>query len=292
MATFTTPEPITVRLDLFIADVRLIASTRSDTVVDVQPRNAARNSDVKAAELTRVEYSNGQLLIKGPKQRVRLGIGSSEAIDVTVQLPADSHVQGEITVGGLRADGALGDVHFETGVGDIIIDRSMSLALKTGSGDITAGRALGQTNVTTGAGSVRIREISGTAVIRNTNGSTHIGDAAGNLRLLSAHGSISIDRTAAAVVAKTASGSILINDLERGSVQLETTYGALEVGIRNGTAAWLDVSSQRGGVHNSLRADTPRDSDATAQVRARTTYGDIVIRRSAKAVSQPRNKPK
>ena len=58
------------------------------------------------------------------------------------------------------------------------------------------------------------------------------------------------------------------------------TIGDLEVGIREGTAAWLDVNSQFGRVHNALEAaDAPETSVETVEVRARTSVGDIVIRR-------------
>lgn len=57
--------------------------------------------------------------------------------------------------------------------------------------------------------------------------------------------------------------------------------GDVEVGIRAGTAAWLDVSSGAGTVHNALdSASGPEQSDETVQIRAHTAYGDIVLRRS------------
>ena len=66
----------------------------------------------------------------------------------------------------------------------------------------------------------------------------------------------------------------------RGGQVLETKIGDLEVGIREGTAAWLDVHSRFGQLHNSLEAaDTPEKAAATVDVRARTSVGEIVIRR-------------
>ena len=69
MPTFDTPEPISVTIDLAVGDVRIIASDRADTVVDVRPSDASNEDDVKAAEQTRVEYADGQLLVKAPKLR-------------------------------------------------------------------------------------------------------------------------------------------------------------------------------------------------------------------------------
>ena len=70
----------------------------------------------------------------------------------------------------------------------------------------------------------------------------------------------------------------------RGSVGLETKLGDLEVGIREGTAAWLDVQCDRGQVHNMLDAsDAPEPSTGTVEVRARTSVGEIAIRRAEMA---------
>ena len=61
---------------------------------------------------------------------------------------------------------------------------------------------------------------------------------------------------------------------------LETKMGDLEVGIPEGTAAWLDVRATAGRVRNSLdAADAPEPSAETAEVRARTVVGDVLIRR-------------
>ena len=62
---------------------------------------------------------------------------------------------------------------------------------------------------------------------------------------------------------------------------METSYGAIEVGIREGTAAWLDVSSGSGQVRNTLTAsETPEQTEDTVKVRARTSYGNIDVRRA------------
>ncbi len=60
----------------------------------------------------------------------------------------------------------------------------------------------------------------------------------------------------------------------RGEVRLETSYGAIEVGVREGTAAWLDVQSSGGLVRNMLTASgSPAGTEETAKVHARTRPG-------------------
>ena len=59
------------------------------------------------------------------------------------------------------------------------------------------------------------------------------------------------------------------------------SYGAVTVGIPTGTAAYLDVRSDHGRVRSELgRAAEPRPDTERAAVRARTSYGDITIRRA------------
>ena len=57
--------------------------------------------------------------------------------------------------------------------------------------------------------------------------------------------------------------------------------GDLDIGIAEGTAAWLEIEHQFGHVRNMLdTASRPDESDETVEVRGRTSYGDITIRRS------------
>jgi DUF4097 and DUF4098 domain-containing protein YvlB len=281
MPTYETLEPISVTIALVVGDLRITASNRRDTVVLVSPNDASKESDVRAAEQTRVEYSEGRLLIRAPKSwRHYSPFGGHESIDVAIELPAGSRVEAEAAVGDIRCDGRLGECRFTTGVGNIRLDETGPVHLSTSAGSVTVDRIGGRAEIT-GSGQVRIGEVDGPAVIKNVNGVTWVGEVKGDLRCNAANGDITIDRALGAVAAKTANGAVRIGEVVRGSVELVTAYGELEVGIREGTAALLDVRSQFGSVRNSLTAsDGPQTSDQTVEVRARTSFGDIVIRRS------------
>jgi DUF4097 and DUF4098 domain-containing protein YvlB len=283
MPTFDTPEPISATISLGVGDARITAGDRNDTVVVVSPSDSSKESDVKAAQQTRVEYSRGALLIKAPKQWRQyspFSSGNSGSVDVAIELPAGSQIAGDAAMADFRCDGRLGACRFTTATGAIRLDQTGPLRLTTSTGSITVDRAVGRTEVT-GAGEVRIREIDGTAVIKNVNGDTWIGEVTGDLRCSAANGDITVDRAHATVGAKTANGDVRIGEVAHGAVMLATAAGEVEVGIRAGTAALLDVRSQFGSVHNSLAAsEGPEPTDTTVQVRARTSYGDIVIRRS------------
>ena len=243
---------------------------------------------MRAAEQTRVEYSPGRLLVKAPRGWQRFSpFGPGGSVDVAIELPAGSSVHGDASVANLRGEGRLGECRFTTATGNIWLDSTGPVRLSTGVGSVTVERAVGQAEVTA-AGEVRIREIDGAAVIKNLNGRTWVGEVSGDLRCNAANGDISVDRAHAAVEANTANGSIRVGEVARGSVALETAFGELEVGIRKGTAALLDVRSRFGRVRNSLEAsDGPGPSEETVEVRARTSYGDIVIRRARPAHDEP-----
>jgi DUF4097 and DUF4098 domain-containing protein YvlB len=280
MPTFDTPNPISATIELASGDVRVNAADRAQTTVTVLPTDAASGEDRKAAEQTRVEYAAGHLLIKAPKPRSWIPRSTGASITVTVELPAGSQVNGDAGLADFTCEGPLGQTRIKTGMGRIRIDHAATLSLKTGVGDISVDQVTGHADVTAGSGEVRLRALDSSAVVKNSNGDTWVGLAAGDVRVSAANGDIAVDRSEASVGAKSANGDVRLGEVVRGSVVLETRLGDLEVGIPEGTAAYLDLRATAGRVRNGLEAaDAPGSGDETAEVRARTVAGDVVIRR-------------
>ena len=283
MPTFDTPEPISVTVEFGVGDLRIVASDRTDTMVEVRPSDPAKKADMTAAEQTRVEYAGGRLLIKAPKNwRHYTPRGGGESIDVQVELPAGSQLRGETGVAALRCRGRLGECRYKTGIGDIQLDQAGAVQLRTGVGDITVEQAGGDAELTTGSGSVRIDGIDGTAVVKNSNGDTWIGRVTGDLRVNAANGRISVDQASATVAAKSANGDVRLGEVAHGVVLAQTAFGKVEIGIRDGAAAWLDLNTRYGTVRNDLdAAERPGPGEDAVEVRARTAFGDITIHRSS-----------
>jgi hypothetical protein len=280
MPAFDTPEPVEIHIDIAMGDVRIVAADRRDAVVDVHPSDASDDEDRKAAELTRVHHADGHLIVKGPKLRSWLSRRGGGSVDVTLEVPAGSGLHGAAGSADFACDGTLGDVRVRTGVGHVRLDGVASLSVKSGTGDITVDHATGSVEITTASGDVRLREVEGSAVVKNSNGDTWIGVAGGDLRVNSANGAIVVDLARGTTVAKSANGDVRLREVARGSVVLETAMGDVEVGIREGTAAHLDVSAVAGHVLNDLEASTdPGGAGQRVKIRARTTMGDIAIRR-------------
>ena len=218
--------------------------------------------------------------MKAPRLRSWRPRSDGGSVSVTIELPSESQVRGTGQFADFHCDGLLADCRFKTGMGRVQLDRVGALSVKTGLGDIDVDRVTGHADVATGSGDVRLSELADSAVIKNSNGDTWVGAAAGELRLSAANGSIAVDRARAGVVASR-SGDVRLGEAVGGSVVLETRLGDVEVGVRDGTAAWLDVRAAAGRVQNALEAaDTPSAAEDAVEVRARTSAGDIVIRRS------------
>jgi DUF4097 and DUF4098 domain-containing protein YvlB len=284
MPSFPTPAPITVVLNLPVGDVRLAASERDDTVVLVGPSDSDRDQDQQAAKQARVEYADGTLEIRVPKQRGLGMFGTPGSVDVTIDLPSGSRLQADTAMAAIRATGRLGACRVTSATGDIELDGTGPLELKTSAGHIAVQHVAGDADVSTGSGRVRLGRIDGAAVIKNSNGDIRVGEVTGELRAKTADGDVSIGRTSAGVTASTAKGDIRAAGITRSAASLSTGFGDIEIGIEAGTAARLDVHTRFGAVRNQLEgADRPEPSDETAEVRARTSYGDIVIRRAAPA---------
>ncbi|RGC66727.1 hypothetical protein C5N14_21925 [Micromonospora sp. MW-13] len=282
MPNFETPEPISVTLELgVVGDVRIAASDRTDTVVEVRPSDETDESDVKAAQQVRVDYTNGTLRVTGPKARAFDFSRKTRSVDVSIELPSGSQVSAEMQVGDVRCAGRLGECRLKTSAGNFWLERTGPLRLDTSAGHVTADGITGNAEISTGSGKVQIGEVEGTAVVKNSNGETAIDAVTGDLRVRAANGDIHVERAGAGVDAKTSNGSIRLGEVVRGSVVLGTAMGNLDVGIAAGTAAWLEVNTAFGHVRNLLEnATRPDEADETVEVRGRTSYGDITIHRS------------
>jgi Putative adhesin len=280
MPAFDTPEPISLEIDLVVGDVRITAGARDDTTVEVRPTDPGHDQDVRAAEQTRVERTAAGILVRAPRPRTLGLFGKPGSVDVIIGLPAGSQVRGEASVAAFRTTGPLGECRIKT-VGAIQLDQVGPAHLRTGAGGIEVTRARGPAEVSTGTGRIALGEVDGPAVVSSSNGEIRIGAVTGDLRVRSANGTISVGQAAAGVDARTANGEIRIGEVISGLAVLRTSSGEIEVGVSAGTAARLDLYTQHGRVLNELtEADGPGAGDQVAELQARTSYGDIVIRRS------------
>ncbi|MCY0917425.1 DUF4097 family beta strand repeat-containing protein [Streptomyces sp. H27-G5] len=180
MLKFDTTAPISAVLDIPAGRIRFIAADRADTAVEVLPEDASKGRDVKAAEQITVDYRDGVLRIETASAKSRILGTSSGSVEVTVQLPAGSHVEAKTAAGEFRGVGRLGDVTFEGAQGTVKLDETASARLTLLAGDISVGRLAGPAHLTTQKGDLHIAEaVSGTVELRTEAGDISVGAARG-----------------------------------------------------------------------------------------------------------------
>jgi DUF4097 and DUF4098 domain-containing protein YvlB len=286
-STFNTPTPITIDLDLYVADVRIAASDRADTVVGVRPSDPGKAADVKAAENTRVEYDEATrtltVVTRKPRNRfVNFSSKRPESIDLLIEVPTDSDVRGEAEVGDFKSVGVLGTFQLKNGVGALRLAQIGPASLRSGVGEISVEEVSGAAEVNCGSGVVRLGAVDGTADVSNSNGKVRIGVVTGAARVKSANGVVQVDRALSDITASASNGQVQIGEVVRGKVTATSKNGSVEVGVREGSAAWLELDTNVGRVYNELdSADAPDAGEPVdkVEIHASTKLGDVTIRR-------------
>ncbi|MEE6166268.1 MULTISPECIES: DUF4097 family beta strand repeat-containing protein [unclassified Mycolicibacterium] len=265
METFHTPEPISADVEVVAGVVRVSASNRDDTIVEVAPRDPSRPSDVRIAEQARIDYRDGALTVSAGRRILSLGRGGAVRIDIA--LPAGSRLKVSSASADTEADGSYSDCRFATASGDVRVDTvSGNLKADSASGDIAIGRLVGDARIATASGDARIDHVEGDVTFQAASGNLGVGTLRGNLKV------------------RAASGSVTVTVAAAGALDAHTSSGEVEVGIPEGTAARLELTTGSGAVDNRLEtSDGPAAGDETLIVHARTGSGDISIRRATSA---------
>jgi len=280
MPTYLTPTPIDLAIDLPVGAIEVFAGDRADTVVTVSPTNPKKAVDRRGAEGTTVDFDGQRLTITGPRPRFSW-IGPTESVDVSVELPTGSRLTAKIAVGDLRTVGRLGATRIKSSTGAVDVDTTGDLWLRASHGNATLGTAEGGIEITADYGQIRVGTVTGDAILKASYGNVRVGESGGDLDARLSYGDLEITKALASVAAKTAYGSIELRQVSSGSIQVESGYGQVTIGVRPGVPAWLDLSSKDGRVRNHLEGDrAPDESEQAVAVRARTQWGDINIQRA------------
>ena len=280
MPTYTTPTPIDLAINLPVGAIEIVASDRTDTVVTVSPTNPAKAVDRRGAEETKVDFDGQRLTIIGPKPRIsfdrpdRVGRREGRAADRFA-----AHRRGR---GRRRPHRRSPRRHPHQGsMGPVDVDATGDLWLRAGHGNATVGSADGGVEITADHGQIRVGTVTGDADPQGSHGTDPDRRVRRRPRREALLRRPRDHEGAGSVTAKTAYGSIQLREVSSGSVQLESGYGQVTIGVRPGVPAWLDLSSKDGHVRNELDGDrAPDAAEQTVAVRARTQYGDITIQRA------------
>ncbi|MFC5064759.1 DUF4097 family beta strand repeat-containing protein [Actinomycetospora atypica] len=280
MPTFDTPDPITATVELPIGELRVIASDRPDTEVEVRSTPADRD----VADGVRVEFDGGELRVTGPRLGLRklLVPTPGRSLEVEIALPAGSALTATTIYGGIEARGRLGACRARCRYGDVRVEDAATADLAATYGQVrVSGTVTGDAALGADHGGVRVHRVGGAADLRTRHGAIRADEIGGPARLTGAHGDVEVDVAEDDVHARTSHGAVRLGRVARGEVSMTSTSGRLEVGVAPDSAAWLELASTTGRVSNAL---TPRDDPGgfaeTVAITAHSRDGDIVVRRS------------
>lgn len=282
MPTYSTSGPIDVAINLQVGAIEVVASDRTDTVVTVSPTNPSKAVDQRGVKDTTVSFDGQRLTVTGPRPRISwIGFGQFDSVDLRIEVPTASRLTVEIAVGNVRTVGRLGATRVKASTGSVDIDGTGDLWLRAGHGTATVGVADGSAELTADHGQIRLGAVTGDAILKASHGGVRVGESGGDLEAKLSYGDLEISTARGSVAAKTAYGNIEVGEVSAGSIEVESGYGQITIGVRPGVATWLDLSSKEGRVRNQLDGDrAPGQAEDTVAVRARTQYGDITVQRA------------
>ncbi|WP_034263545.1 DUF4097 family beta strand repeat-containing protein [Actinospica robiniae] len=224
MQTYATPAPIRTLLQIPAGRVQFIATDRAETTVEIRPADPGKSRDQKAAARTTAEFADGTLRIR-TDEPAHPRLGPTGAIEVTVQVPAGSHLKAETAACEVRVVGRMGEIAFDGAHRHIKIDEAAALELTAVDGDVEVGRLTGPARITTARGAIRVAEAArGTLELSTQSGDITVGAIPGSSATLEAttlHGRVhnTLRNSAAtpdlAIHASTNNGDITAHTLEK-----------------------------------------------------------------------------
>lgn len=279
---YDTPQPVEVVLDMpVVLNLTVTALDTDTTTVSITAGDPTKKDDVRALGEVNVDLADGVLAVRIPRTlRHYTWFSGSPRLVAEITVPTGSSLDAKLGAGSLSTQGALDVCLARTGAGELRVERAGRTTLHTGAGIIQAGRITGPLRVTNGAGSIRVGTLSGEGTIKNTTGNTTLGEVDGQLIVKSTTGDVLIEELNGSAEIKCAHGEVRIDRADSGEVRIEGGYGSIEVGVPEGTAAWLDIASRHGQIRNELEtASEPSDTDRRVAVTAHADYASITIRR-------------
>jgi hypothetical protein len=107
-------------------------------------------------------------------------LGSSGAVEVTVQLPAGSAVEAKAASAQFTTTGPLGEVTFDSAQATVTLDQAATARITVADGDITAGHLGGDAQLRTARRDIQVTEATrGTLELRTQTGAITVAAAAG-----------------------------------------------------------------------------------------------------------------
>jgi hypothetical protein len=278
MHTFHTPGQPSLQVRTAGGQVTLTAGETDTTTVELIALNGAGEEAVAAA---RVEQHGRTVVVDIPRHRVGL-LRQGPSVEVVIGCPHGATLDLKAESSDVRATGTFSDASIVTGSGDIDVDTVTHAArLKAGSGTVSIRHNDEALVATTGSGDITVDHSGRQTSLTVGSGDITIGELAGEVVTKTGSGDIAVDRLGGSLQTRTGSGNLTVRRASSGSVRARGASGNISIGIDEGTAAWLDVSTLTGRMVQELgESDAPGEGQPRVEITAHTVSGDLRVHRS------------
>jgi DUF4097 and DUF4098 domain-containing protein YvlB len=265
--SFSTPDPVSLFVELLGGDLVVRTGEVSETVVEVSGQDA---------EAVRVEQHGEEIMVLA---RPGGFFGSSPHVSVQVSLPHDSRLSAKLGSADVRVEGRLGASTVKAGSGDVQIEElGAGAVIETGSGDVRIDAVTGALKVKCGSGDVVLDRLDGHAEVLTGSGDVLVASAREALTAKSGSGDLRVREALEDVVLTTASGDLVVDVMHRGQLTARNVSGDIKVGIPGGIPVWTDITSTTGSVRSNLAgAGQPKEGQDFIELRAKTISGDVYL---------------
>jgi DUF4097 and DUF4098 domain-containing protein YvlB len=279
MQTFSTPQPVRLRVEVWEGDITVLAEETDTTTVELVPESSGGGAAELIDQAT-VEQRGNEIVVLLPKPRGHL-FRRGSGVSATVHVPLTSAVNVKSASADMELLGVLGEVQASTGSGDIRIEHAQGCTVRTGSGDVSIGTINGTCSVKSGSADVSIELVAGDCDLVTGSGDLLVDTVAGRLSVKSGSGDVVVKTGDGDVDALAGSGDLTFNRVQHGQVKAKTGSGDIAIGVADGTAAYLDIMTMSGDVRSELDgAEGPGDGDPTIKIRVVSGSGDVVLQRA------------
>jgi DUF4097 and DUF4098 domain-containing protein YvlB len=250
-------------------ELEVEAGPPGSTVVELQPLGGddSRAAVEEARIERRDEGSRSRVIVHVRPQR-RLLRGGDAKVRVHARVPEGADLEASTASADVQTRGALGAVRVEVASGDVEVDLAgAGTRVDSASGDVKLRSVDGDASVSTASGDVRVDRLQGTGRIRTASGDVEVGDAHGDLEI------------------QSASGDQRVDAVSEGKVSLRSASGDLSVGVRRGSAVFVDARSMSGETSSEIDLDgvageEQGDGAPLVELRAISMSGDVRVLRA------------
>jgi DUF4097 and DUF4098 domain-containing protein YvlB len=278
---FSTPNPPRLRIEFRSGSIDVRTEQVGETTVELR---GGRDNDATAQLIadTTVEQRGDDIVVIVPKRSGGI-FSRAHDLHLTITAPQLATLAIESGSADITARGDFGATTVQSGSGDVTIGHiADSVKIRSGSGNVRIDKIGADALITTGSADVYIGEVSGAVSLTTGSGDVRLGAGGSALDVKTGSGDVSIGEAPVQLSAKTASGDVSIDSVRHGEVKARTASGDLRAGVRAGTAAWLDVRTISGRVSSDLEAAAePADDDSRVRIQLETVSGDIELVRVA-----------